>query len=186
MKRHRAHVAHKLPGRIRVKIPSARNDPEALRHFHEMFSGFPNVASVTSRLETGSVLVQYDALREDEFAEQFAAWHAEHARESGAARPGDEVGEVMNEISAEANFLAKHSKAASATVELFRTLDHQIKIATGNAIDLQIVLVAGLAVVTFVEIGAEATTPMWVTLALFGVNHFIEIRHPALPPGRPA
>jgi hypothetical protein len=30
--------------------------------------------------------------------------------------------------------------------------------------------------VTFIEIGATAATPVWVTIGLFSMNHFIELR----------
>ena len=32
-----------------------------------------------------------------------------------------------------------------------------------------------LAGFTFLEIGAAAATPMWVTLAIFSLNHFVEL-----------
>ncbi len=34
----------------------------------------------------------------------------------------------------------------------------------------------GLAAVTFIEIGATAATPVWVTIGLFSLNHFIELQ----------
>ena len=55
-----------------------------------------------------------------------------------------------------------------------------MKLTTGNAIDLKVLLAGGLAAYTFWEIGAEAATPMWVTLALFSLNHFAEL-HSGLP-----
>jgi hypothetical protein len=33
-----------------------------------------------------------------------------------------------------------------------------------------------LAGFTFFEIGAAAATPMWVTLVIFSLNHFVELR----------
>ena len=53
------------------------------------------------------------------------------------------------------------------------------KKATGNSVDLKVLLPLGLAVVTVVEIGAAAATPVWVTISLFSLNHFIELQaHP--------
>jgi hypothetical protein len=40
------------------------------------------------------------------------------------------------------------------------------------------VLALALAVATFAGVGATAATPMWVTLALFALNHFIEMQTP--------
>ena len=50
-----------------------------------------------------------------------------------------------------------------------------IKVSTGNVIDLKIVLAAGIAGFTIFEVGATAATPVWVTLAIFTVNHFIQM-----------
>lgn len=53
--------------------------------------------------------------------------------------------------------------------------------ATGNAIDIKLLLALGLVGFTFLEVGATASTPMWVTLAIFALNHFAEM-HPARTP----
>jgi hypothetical protein len=37
-------------------------------------------------------------------------------------------------------------------------------------------LAGGIILVTVFEIGASAATPVWVTLSLFAMNHFIEIK----------
>jgi hypothetical protein len=87
---------------------------------------------------------------------------------------------LANKIKAEAEFFAERSELAKTTVDLFRNLDLQLKLTTGNTIDLKILLAGGLAAYTFWEIGAEAATPMWVTLALFSLNHFAEL-HSGLP-----
>ena len=74
--------------------------------------------------------------------------------------------------------LAEHSYLAHAILDLFKQADRELKILTNNAVDLQIVLALALAVATF-GVGAHAATPMWVTLALFAVNHLIEMHSQA-------
>ncbi len=184
-KKHKAHIQHKVAGRVRMKIPTARGNPHVLEEFRTLFASVPGVTGVTTKAETGSIVVWYDPKREAELQHRFehsAEHHTDgHHITISAARPGDEIEEMAKKIEAEAEFLAEHSEVVRYTVDMFKGLDYQIKSATDNMIDLKIVLVAGLAVATFVEIGAEAATPMWVTLALFGVNHFIEMRHDSLP-----
>jgi len=51
-----------------------------------------------------------------------------------------------------------------------------------NVIDLKIVLALTLAIATFAGVGVSAATPMWVTLALFAVNHFIEMQTQSTAP----
>ena len=43
-------------------------------------------------------------------------------------------------------------------------------------LDLKMLLAIGVIGVTVLEVGATAATPVWVTLALFGMNHFIEMQ----------
>jgi hypothetical protein len=59
-------------------------------------------------------------------------------------------------------------------VDFFKEFDHQIKIASGNVVDLKIVLAAGIAGFTIFEVGASAATPVWVTLSIFALNHMIQ------------
>ena len=179
-KKHKAQIEHKILGRMRIKIPSAKDKPEILETYQKIFSTIPGIFKVKIKPETGSIIIHYDPKRDDEFHTLFHS-HCEQHHMEVSARPGDEFEEMVKKIEAEAEFLAGHSHMARATVDLFKGLDNQIKVLTGNTIDLKIVLAGSLAAVTFIEIGAEAATPMWVTLALFGTNHFIEMRHESTP-----
>jgi hypothetical protein len=58
---------------------------------------------------------------------------------------------------------------------LAKECDRHLKRATNNNIDLKILIPIGLAAFTFLEIGAAAATPMWVTLVIFSLNHFVEL-----------
>lgn len=175
-KKREIRIEHKVPGRIRMKIPSAKNNPEFLALFQNVFSSVNGITKVKAKPETGSIVIHYDLKREAEFQTHFHHCCAQNDMTVKAARPGDEIEEIAKKIEAEAEFLAERSQAVRATVDLFKKVDYQIKAMTGNTIDLKIVLVGGLAVATFVEIGAEAATPMWVTLGLFAVNHFVEMK----------
>ena len=63
-------------------------------------------------------------------------------------------------------------------MDFCKKLDREIKVATGNAVDLKIVFAVGIVGVMFLEIGATAATPVWVTFAIFAVNHFVEMHAP--------
>lgn len=63
-------------------------------------------------------------------------------------------------------------------MDFFREVDKAIKNGSGNTIDLKIVLAVGIASFTILEVGANAATPVWVTLAMFGLNHLIEANSP--------
>jgi hypothetical protein len=179
--KHKAHIAHHTHGRTRMKVPSGKGNQEVLDHFQKAMSGVPGVEKVETNVDTGSVVVYYDPrmkLHFDCALSDHVDLHHPNGEPQAHARPGDEVEDAMAKIQAEAEFLAQHSESAKAMVEFCKSLDHQIKVSTNNAIDLKIVLAGGLTVYTFLAIGAHAATPMWVTLALFGLNHFAELHAP--------
>jgi hypothetical protein len=180
-----------------MKIPSAKGDRALFDHYQQVFSALPGVEDVETRAETGSVVINYDQdLREEfecalhECCEQYhivpphahprRPAHAHHGQEhhqQHEERPGDEIDHIARQIQAEAEFLAAHSESAKLLVDFFKNMDRQIKLSTNNQIDLKIVLAVGLTAFTILEIGAHAATPMWVTLAIFGLNHFAELHN---------
>jgi hypothetical protein len=174
-KKHHASVEHRTRGRIRVKVPHAKLNPQVLEAYRETLASIPGIRSVTTRPETGSVVIHYDPNREAEFERHFEQRSNEHVDMAPRPRMDDEIGRMADKIEAEAEFLAAHSHFARATVDFFKAFDRELKLATSNNIDLKIVLAGGLAAYTFLEIGAHAATPMWVTLGLFSLNHFAEL-----------
>lgn len=172
-------IAHKVPGRIRLKVPQGKAHPEMLAVYQEIFSKVPGIVSVKAKPDSGSVIIHYDVRQEKEIGAQFERLCAPDpvtAPRPKPARPGDEIKDIADKIEAEAEFLAERSQFARATVDFFKSIDHELKVSTGNAVDLKVLLVGGLAVFTFLEIGAGAATPMWVTLALFSLNHLAELQ----------
>jgi hypothetical protein len=179
-RKHKAHIAHKVAGRIRMKVPGAKGDPAILAAYQQAFSAVPGITQVKVKEETSSIVIHYDPAREQEIERHFQASVGQPMEV--AERPGDEIGEIARKIEAEAEFLAGRSELAKATVDFFKKFDRELKLATDNTIDLKILLAGGLAAFTFFEIGAEAATPMWVTLALFSLNHFAELHTQLAPP----
>jgi len=174
-KKHRVHIAHGTRGRVRVKAPSAKGDREALRELSQAFANTPGVQRVEINETTGSVVLYYDPAHHDVVHEHLQ----EHTAAPAAHRPPPtELDELAHRIEEEAEFLAQNSATAHAVVDFVKQVDHQIKLATNNNVDFKILLAAGLIGVTVLEIGASAATPVWVTLTLFALNHFIEM-HPA-------
>jgi hypothetical protein len=171
------HIAHQVPGRVRMKIPAGKGNPELLKQISDTFGAIPGIEQVTVNPTTGSVILHYDAERHDEFHGSFAHHYRAHAAERP---PATQFDVLASRIEDEAEYLARHSHAASAVVDLVKKFNREIKVATGNAVDLQIVFALGLIGLTVLEVGATAATPVWVTLAIFTVNHFIEM-HPQHP-----
>lgn len=179
-------IAHQVPGRVRMKIPAGKGNPELLKQIIEVFGAIPGIDEVTVNPTTGSVVLHYDADRHDEFHGTFHQHYAAHgAADNGGANRGavnggmhgadTELDKLTSSIEAEAEFLASHSHSARAVVDFVKKVDREIKMATNNTIDLKILFAAGIIAFTVFEVGATAATPVWVTLAIFTVNHFIEM-----------
>jgi hypothetical protein len=174
-KRHHASIEHKARGRIRMKIPHARTQPGILEAYRATFAAIPGVRAVDTKPNSGSIIIHYDPRLEQEFEHHLHKASTEHLHMAEPVPPEDEIDKLAGRIEAEAEFLAAHSNVARSTVDFCKTLDRELKLATGNNVDLKIVLAVGLAAYTFLEIGGTAATPMWVTLALFSLNHFVEL-----------
>lgn len=174
-RKHKLKIVHKVPGRIRLKVPHGKSQPELLTLYQGIFSKVPGISSVKTKPESGSVIIHYDVQREAQFADQFGHICDQHRVAPAPARPGDEIHALAAKIEAEAEFLAERSEFANNTVQFFKKLDYELKSVSGNTVDLKIVLVGGLAAYTFFELGAGAATPMWATLALFSFNHLAEL-----------
>jgi hypothetical protein len=178
-------IAHQMPGRVRFKVPRARDNPELLEQIRQVFAGMPGLKQTRVKPSAGSIVLLYDP----NDAAAFEARMMQQWREMTLLMPrrpprkpklpGDEFERVTRKIEAEAEFLAGHSHSARAIVDFFKEADQQIKILTNNVVDFKIVLALVLAVATFAGVGASAATPMWVTLALFALNHLIELQTPS-------
>jgi hypothetical protein len=176
VKKRKARIVHKIPGRIRMRIPHAKSNPEILQAYKEIFSRIPGITKVKAKPESGSIIIRYDPKREAEFEKQLPIASARYNLSIAALKPGDEIDALASKIKAEAEFLAERSELAKNTVDFFSNLDSQLRAVTGNTIDLKIVLAGGLAAYTFWELGPDAATPMWATLALFSLNHLTELQ----------
>jgi cation transport ATPase len=169
MTKMKVQIAHQVPGRIRLKVPKVKENPELIEQIRQMFNAIPGIEEVAVNPTTGSVVLHYDTDHHDQFH-----GHLQHHTGGHYKPPSNEIDALANKIEQEAEYLAEHSHTAKVVVDYFKGFDHQIKIATGNVIDLKIVLAAGIAGFTIFEVGASAATPVWVTLSIFALNHMIQ------------
>jgi len=172
MSKHSIRVAHSTPGRIRLKVRHGKQDPEILNAVAESFRGIPGIERVESNPLTGTVILIYDPDRHPEFV-----GHVERTQADADSRQPvkTDIDKFADAIESEAEFLAQHSAGARVFVDFCKQLDRNIKIASNNNVDLKLMLAGGVVAAMILEIGATAATPVWVTLLLFGTNHFMEL-----------
>src|SRR6201992_2471012 len=166
-------IEHQVPGRVRMKIPAGKGNPELLKQISETFAVIPGIEEVTVNPSTGSVVLHYDTERHDEFHGRLQQHTGGHDKP-----PTNEIDALASKIEQEAEYLAEHSHSAKVIVDFFKETDKQIKLATHNVVDLKILLAAGIAGFTIFEVGASAATPVWVTLSIFALNHMIQANSP--------
>jgi hypothetical protein len=129
-------IAHSTPGGIRLKVPHGKGNPDAPNAVADSFRGIPGINRVETNPVTGSVVLNYDPDRQVEFAGHFGRRSADV--EGWAAKPPPtDIDKFAATIESEAEFLAQHSAGARAFVEFCKRLDHDIKMASGNNIDLK-------------------------------------------------
>ncbi len=170
-------IVHQVPGRIRMKIPSAKGNQEQLEQYKEILTVIPGVRDIEVNASTGNIILKYDADHHATFQTGFNDRLAgQHGQPRTPRPPTNEIDAFANKIAEEAEFLSRHSEAARVVVDFCRKADREIKLATHNVLDLKMLLAIGVVGFTVLEVGAAAATPVWVTLALFGLNHFIEMQ----------
>src|SRR6201992_2468842 len=162
-------VAHQVPGRIRLKVPNVKENPELVEQIKQMFHVIPGIEDVTVNPTTGSVVLCYDTDKHDEFHGHLEQHTGGHERP-----PTNEIDALANKIGQEAEFLAEHSHTARVIVDYFKHFDDQIKLVTGNVVDLKIVLALGSAGFTIFEVGPRRADAGVVTISNFRLNHMIQ------------
>ena len=54
------HYMHSIPGRLRVKIPAIKGNPEKARAIQALLSGVEGLESIRANTITGSIVVKYE------------------------------------------------------------------------------------------------------------------------------
>lgn len=171
----RLEIAHQTTGRVRLKVAAGKNDPELLKQIADTFSAIPGMERITVSPVTGSIILNYDEDNQKAFNDRLVR---NLIAQGGTPMIGSEFEELAKKIENQAEFLAERSQTARAVVDFFKKLDREIKLVTHNVVDLKIVLAVGVIALTVFEVGANAATPIWLTLSIFTFNHFIELRNP--------
>ena len=118
-------IEHQVPGRVRMKIPAGKNNPELLKQISEVFAAIPGLEHITADPKTGSVVLHYDTDRHHEFHGSLQQHFVAHDQRYGIADTGrhgapTELDSLTNKIEAEAEYLAQHSHSMRAIVDSSR------------------------------------------------------------------
>jgi hypothetical protein len=170
-------IEHQTAGRVRMKVAAAKGNPELLQMIGETFAGIPGIERVTANPTTGSLVLHYDRKHQESVQRNLRGRMDEQAY----GPPPTQLDELASKIEREAEYLAEHSHSARMVVHICKRLDREIKLRTHNLLDFKIGLAGVVLALPLIELGATAATPIWLTLGVFTINHFVELqRHHAL------
>jgi heavy-metal-associated domain-containing protein len=172
------HLAHHLPGRLRVRIPAGARNPPVLDQIKASIASVPGVRRVDVNTAIGSMVVHYDAAQTDDFIETVKR-HGLDTKLFELVDPEiGAVAEAVDAIEAETEELAAHSATARTLVQFVSGLNDEVKRATNNALDLKVLVPLTLAGYSLLHHRSKLSTPMWVTLGLFSFTSFVALHHP--------
>jgi hypothetical protein len=165
-----AHVVHHIPGRMRIRAPFLKGAVAYSQQINELLAPIEGVEQVDFSPITGSVLLHYDP----ESFEQFTDRVTEHVQQTlgvkllGAKTNG--AGESRQHTIATP--VIGDTKLTREISSFFNRANDQIKGAADNNFDLKGLVPIGLALYALSKVGSAATTPLWVTLAIFSFTSF--------------
>jgi hypothetical protein len=172
---HSAYVAHEIDGRIRLKVPDAKKNPDLLETIRKALAGIPGAESVDANPLTGSVLLYYDPGLNGGFRQQIARSGEETGLFALMQSQTSDVAESAEGIRNEPEYFASPSKTAEVIINEIGNVNWQIKKVSGNTVDLNLLLPMGFALYSASLIAKRLATPRWLTLAIFSFNSFMSL-----------
>lgn len=168
---------HHVPGRIRIRLPFLKKNAETLAEVRRFLEGLEGVTSVQENVLTGSLLLHYDCDENADFYDRMMNSVKENFGLMAAAVPHLLAKGGLEAVELSALDGEVPSGASRLLGESFESLDRRIRRATDNGFDLKSLVPLGLLGAAVLRIGAQAATPLWVTLAIFSFSSFIAM-HP--------
>ncbi len=170
-----ASIVHNIPGRMRIRIPSAKADPNFLEQARVALAALPNVVEVTSNPLTGSLLVVYSPASQRDF---------EGALKMGNGSPLPfDLHKAGNPQSAPRRTSRRHRKSefARMVTDFLSAMDDAIRENTDNVLDLKTLVPLVLAGLGFTYVRTAKGTPVWLTLMIFAFTSFMALQAGAEP-----
>lgn len=157
-----AELVHHMAGRMRVRVPAAKRDPERLEKIRSSIQKIPGVLDVSANPALGTIVIYYEPALFDE-AIQRVTEHAVKAELFALHPPDDdhdhppisELDRVMD------NF--------------FGNVNRMIEAATGNAVNLKELFPFGILLYALVFIDKATAASQWLNWVQFAVSTYLEV-----------
>ena len=121
----------------------------------------PGIERLEANLLTGSVLIHYEV--------------SAFVRFIGVLTEALEPMLTLAPAPATDAAVSSPAQITKGIADSFRYLDGQVKVASSNTIDLRGLVPITAATVSLIMAAESMATPLWVTLAIFSVNSFLQL-----------
>ena len=167
-----AYVQHSLPGRLRLRVPAAKGEDHELREISSAIAKTEGIDRVEYNPITGSILIQYSP-------DRYSNLQALESGLSALAAPiAFNNSHPSHDYEQRPRYQRGRSIAAKRIDAYFKEIDHEIRLATDNEIDLKFILPFGVAVLGLLALRYSSATPLWLTLLIFAFNAFLGLHAP--------
>ena len=155
-----AYVHHQIPGRVRFRLPAAKGEDQRLRELSSAIAKVDGVNAVHYNPVIGSILIEYSPREYRDLSSLDKSLN-----ESGIPIevrlpvPQDDASPSRNK-----RHHRRKSQAAKVVDSFFSELDHDIRSATGNEVDLKFIMPLIVAVLGLISLRRSGATPLWLTM----------------------
>ncbi|MEB3337967.1 MAG: hypothetical protein VKJ46_10920 [Leptolyngbyaceae bacterium] len=169
------HVVSSTPGRARLRVAQPQRTAPAMSRLAKALKARPTVQEVRTNLQTGSLLVHYDAQRgnlQDLVAtlENCGVVVGQGMERDGSDRPSQ-------------------SAVAQDLTDAVSNWNQTIGSATDYKVDLQLLVPLGLAALAIRQVmrnGLELEAAPWYVLAYYAFDTFLKLNRPETPQPAPS
>lgn len=155
------HVAHAIPGRIRLKVPDISASPDVVAEVQHRLASWEVLRDVEMNLDSSSVVVYYDVESTDGVLDKLESLFGGFSSHGVAPR---------------------RTLKGAAIADLFQKVDKQVEQRTGVGLRLLVpVLLLACAVLALMGAalrGRKLPLPSWYDLLWFAFNTFIILNLP--------
>jgi len=167
-----AYVTHRIPGRLRLKIPAAKGRMDLLQQVAVAARSASDIDKVECNPVTGSVLIHHSPTASRSLETLTSILRSSTPRVSVYTRRSPTRGRSAAAGSGERT---GPSVAARSITSFFRNVDRGIREATDNEIDLKVLLPLAAGILGFLAFRRKAATPLWLTLMIFAFHSFLTL-----------
>jgi Heavy metal associated domain 2 len=158
-----AEIVHHIAGRMRIRVPAAKGDPERLEEIRSSIGKLSGVLEVTANPGLGTLLLYYDPALFGEAIQRVT----EHASKADLflLRPPDEDDDDPTPV----------STLDRAVDHFFGRVNRIVEAATGNAVNLKEIFPFGIILYAVLFLDKAIAASQWLNLVQFALGTYLEL-----------